>query len=652
MISPRGWRQDIVLAGLLCAVSGVWGAHFWKTWTSQGNRPEFYQSYYEPAVMVACGKGFVTSSPQPSGLADFLERRRDSFDCEELPQGLVVGRNGLVTEAWTYLQYTVGWSWRILGISWSGMSPLFGLFFGVVTSLVYGISRLGMGRPLASLCAIAVASSPLHLINLPHLRDYSKAPFTLALILVLGAIVTLPFKRARLLGLATAYGAILGLGYGFRTDLLINLPLIGVTLFLFVEGSLASNIAWKTAAAGLSFAAFAFISWPVTSAVYKKGGCQWHVALLGLQLPFDDRLHIESPPYDFGYVYADGFVIRGVQGFAERIQPDVARPVYCSHEYDVYSGRYLTAIITTFPADLVARAYASIGQIAQVAYRPIDPPAQAWLSTAFRVRRILLSAFESLGVLLVAASVIVVGAASIRLGLFLLFFVAYFGGYPAIQFQERHFFHLEFIGFWALGFLIEQTVRLAIDWRNGWRPARDERQKAAIGAALVAVTGAVVAVALISTVRAFQQREARDLFRAYIDAPKTPIADPGAPLPALNRSDWRQWPQFVEVDFNQAVCAPKTAVTFRYDVTDRDGDFTRTIELDRIGIGAGPTRVMLPVFESFTGLTFSDSSPGCVLGAYQFSDLHTLPLLLGATLPPGWESLALYGRLGSRARAN
>ena len=33
--------------------------------------------------------------------------------------------------------------------SWSGMGPLFGVFFGATVTLGYGILRLGMGRVLA-----------------------------------------------------------------------------------------------------------------------------------------------------------------------------------------------------------------------------------------------------------------------------------------------------------------------------------------------------------------------------------------------------------------------------------------------------------------------------------------------------------------------
>ena len=638
-----GWRLDLIVALVVLLVSGTWATQFWKTWKGQGNEPEFYQSYFEPAVMVACGKGFVTSNPQPAALGDFLSRRRDSFDCRELPADLVVGREALVTEAWTYLQRTVGWSWRVLGISWSGMGPLFGLFFGAVNALVYAIARLGMGRVLAALCAIAIATSPLHLANLPHLRDYSKAPFTLALIVILGIMVTTPVSRRRLLALATAYGAVLGVGYGFRTDLLINLPLIVAVLFVFLPGRLTANLPLKAAATAVFVATFAMVSWPITSAVYQKGGCQWHVALLGMQSPFDGPLRIASAPYDFGYRYEDGFVIRGVQGFARRTQPEAPRPIYCSHEYDVQSGRQLLAIVLAFPADFVARAYASVIQVVELPFVDAGAPAAAWSWPVFSARQTLIQPLRSAGAWIAIAAVIVAAGTSVRLGFFLVFVLAYFGGYPAIQFQERHYFHLEFIGWWALGFLL-QRAWMFLKAKKGERPVYPHSARLVwLRAATVVLPALIAFVGLMVGARAYQELGARRLFNAYLQAAKDRVPDPATRLTAIAAGDW---PQYVEVDLDESACGPKPAVTFRYDPADADGDFTRTMVIDRRSAAAGPTRILLPVFESFTGLEFSDTRPGCVQGVYRFSDLRPFPLLLGATLPPDWESLPLYARLG------
>ncbi len=643
MRAERDWRVDLAVAAAVLIASSLWATQFWNTWTAQGGKPEFYQIYFEPAVMVACGKGFVVSDHQPKALEDFLWRRRDGLACSDLPADLKVSRYGLYQEAWTYLQYTVGWSWRVLGISWSGMGPLFGLFFGTVTALAYGIFRLGMGRLLAILLSFGVATSSLHLLNLPHLRDYSKAPFTLGLVLILGLIVTRPVRRRTVLILAATYGAVLGFGYGFRADLLIDLPVLVIALFAFLDGGLTRNVMLKAAATALFLATFFVVSWPVTSAVYTKGGCQWHVALLGLQSPFEDQLRINAAPYDFGYRYADGFVIRSVHGFARRTQGEARPPQYCSHEYDVQSARYLMAIVTAFPGDFVVRAYASVLQIVELPFLKLDPPARDWAAPLFAARSVLLQARHSWGALLAVAALFFTSAASVRLGFFLLFFFAYFGGYPAIQFQERHYFPLEFMGWWALGFVMHQAIATLIAVKNGHQEAGQIARRFVYRATAVAIPGVIVCAGLLGGARWYQARQARRLFGAYIAAPKVPLENPGGPLSGVAPGDW---PQLVEVDLDEAACGARPGVTFRYDSGFPDGDFTRTMTIRRSGVLPGPTRIFLPVFERFIGLEFSDARPGCVLGAYRFTDLKAFPLLLGATLSPGWQSLPLYQRLG------
>src|SRR5262249_35173492 len=153
-------------------------------------------------VMIACGHGFVLASPaRPEALSDFLRQRRDSFSCNEIPATQAFGQQDLFQRPWRYLMYFVGGGWRILGISWHGMGPLFGLLFGVSVALAYGLFRLGMGRPLALVGAFAIAISTTHLLNLPHLRDFAKEPFSLALFFILGVLVTAPATFGRIVGL-------------------------------------------------------------------------------------------------------------------------------------------------------------------------------------------------------------------------------------------------------------------------------------------------------------------------------------------------------------------------------------------------------------------------------------------------------------------
>ena len=639
---------DLLIALLLLIASGVWASVFWKDWTAFRGSGVFYQTYFEPAVMVACGKGFVIADVQPKPLEDFLFQRRDALTCEEIPADTQLGTRHLYQGAWRYLLVSVGLAWRVLGISWSGMGPLFGAIFGVVIALAYGIFRLGMGRVLAVAGTVCLAASSMHLLNLPHLRDYAKAPFTLALVLLLGVLVTRPVRRGVILGLSAACGLVLGIGYGFRSDFLVNLPVPIVAIFAFLDGGLFRNLRLKSVAAALFLATFFVVSWPVTSTVYTSGGCQWHVSLLGLQAPFDSDLGIAPAPYDFGYAYSDSYIDRAVNGYYWRSNPTAPGLIFCSHEYDVQSGQYLRALVTAFPADLIARSYASILQVVELPLQNSLPPLNGWFAGLYAVRYWVISQLYDWGLWLAVMAVLVTAASSVRLGAFVLFFLGYFGGYPAIQFQERHYFHLEFMGWWAAGFVVQQAILAA---RGAFRRC-PERRVLIRGVGQAVALGAIAAIFLgggLFTARWYQSRQVSTLLRAYISAPKTSVESIGGPLSGIAPT---AWPQLLAVELDQNACGERPSVTFRYDKTDASQDFTRTVTIMRGSKAPGSTRVFVPVFDRYAGLEVSDARPGCVTGVYRLTDLQPFPILLGATLPPDWESLPLYQRLAKWERSS
>lgn len=666
IILPKySWAEfALVLALFLTSFTG--GTIFWKLFLAWGYHPSFYQQYFEPAVMIACGKGFVVSGTQPVLLVEFLKTQRDSFNCADIPSQTVLGREGLYQGAWRYLLSTVGWFWKFRGVSWSGLGPLIGLFFAVTIVFMYATCRIGMGRLLALFMALGFASSAIHLMNLPHLRDYSKAPFTLALIFILGLLVVLPARRSTVFALAAAYGAVLGIGYGFRTDFLVNLPVFPLVLFAFLPGGFTRNLGQKAVATLIFFTAFFIASWPITSTVYAQGGCQWHVTLLGLQSPFDDALHITHAPYDFGYVYGDRYVQRAVSAFASGSPDAPPGIVYCSHEYDVQSWNLLKTLIIRFPADFMTRSLGAVSQIIDLPFeQSIVRPLQwaefsartLWtVEGLYRLRMRIVTSMQGDGKYLVAAALLILSATSLRLAFFLLFFILYFAGYPAIQFHPRHYFHLELITWWSFGFVADQMFH----WlRSGSHSRIRELTARVVARRVVLFTLAVLAIILLPliTLRWYQQRQATSLFTAYIQTPREPILT-GAVTedghyvvlqPTIERPT-EFLTQFVEVDLNSNSCARTAAVTFRYDPAFPNEDFTRTVSIDHALASAGVTRIFIVLYERFRAVEFSGVQPGCILGVYRLVGLRSLPVLLDATLRPGWERLPLYQRLADWER--
>jgi hypothetical protein len=140
---------DCAIALVLFVAFSTWAAAYWKRITAHG-QPFYYQAYFEPAVMVACGRGFVVSRPQVPAMVPFLLRQVDRFSCDAIPANAPLGTDDLFQlGSWRYLMLTVAATWRLFGVAWSALGPLFGALFGATIVASYAIFRLGMG-PLLS----------------------------------------------------------------------------------------------------------------------------------------------------------------------------------------------------------------------------------------------------------------------------------------------------------------------------------------------------------------------------------------------------------------------------------------------------------------------------------------------------------------------
>src|SRR5262249_1473663 len=217
-----------------------------------GARPEPWVKELGAAIAFACGLGYVDPGYEPTpAVAAFLDKKIDSLDCKELPADLPTQPPNFTQKLYRYMTMSAALVWRIAGVSWTNLSVLFGVLYGLSALAVYGLFRLASGWPLALAGSAMMITSPLQLRYLPQLRDYAKAPFMLTLMLLLGLLVLRPFTVRRTLLMAAAYGVVMGVGLGFRNDLLINLLPFFLTLMFFLPVPLGSRLRTKLAAAVL-----------------------------------------------------------------------------------------------------------------------------------------------------------------------------------------------------------------------------------------------------------------------------------------------------------------------------------------------------------------------------------------------------------------
>jgi hypothetical protein len=643
---------DCTIALLLGVGAAIGGLSYWKRATVNG-QPFYYQNYFEPAVMIACGRGFVVARPQVPAMVPFLRRDTNQFSCDAIPADAPLGTEDLFQlGSWRYLMLAVGWTWRLFGVSWNALGPLFAVLFGATIAVLYGVFRLGMSAMLAAAGAVALSFSAMHLRYLLVLRDYTKAPFTLTLILLVGLLVSGRATWQRVLWIAAGYGAILGVGYGFRTDFLSDVPPFFIALLLFLEGSVLRNLRLKAAAAALCLVVFFVTGWPVISSLNRaRPGCEWHVVLMGFAHSFLPAMGVEAAPYEVNREYLDEYAYANVTSYAARTHPGISHIEYCGVDYGVATRAYLAEAVRRFPADVIVRAYASVRRIVEL---PFTDRANEDVADQVAHNRAY-----GLGLPIVVAAVLLAMAANLRIGLFLLFFVLYFGGVPATQFDARHFFHLEFITVWAIGFLLQRAIdHVPSAVRDRTWPVTI----ASLGRSAAVLTGCIAALAaLLWIARLYQQPAARAFFSDYLAAGREELPMPhghAAEAPPPIRVSPHTDPEtadFVVVDLDASRCGERAAVGFHYDDPMRQ-QFSRVFEVGKDSSPGGLTHIFMPIYERFGRIEFRDSPPGCVQGVFRVRDPSRFSMLLEVMLRPGWRRDPLYQRFrtpdGPRAGAN
>ena len=201
------------------------------------------------------------------------------------------------------------------------------------------------------------------------------------------------------------------------------------------------------------------------------------------------------------------------------------------------------------------------------------------------------------------AFVLAISWSRLRLALFASFVILYFGGYPAIQFCVRHYFHLEFIGWAILAFLAERGIRLVLRSRLEERKPR-RRAKASLRLIACAVLLTSVLLVPLAVLRSYQGGQVTRLLEFYVRSPAEPL-----PLVGSAPGQFRVLPgdrgwlrpgtladgprnpetRFVQAVVNGAACRPGTTLTFRYDPA-RPDDFSYAVPLDGVA-RSGPTRI-------------------------------------------------------------
>lgn len=642
-----------------------------RAYVANGNAPVFYQQEFGPAVLAACGHGFRNPSnpvaaPELATLGTFLLQRTQSFDCGALPHQIATTQLNTFQLESPFLLRLSGWMWMLFGVSWPTLAWLGAIFMGIATAAVYLFFRAAMSDIFAVFLTALWVTSPLHLSQVPHLRDYSKAPFFA--VMLCAVVWTLRSATTRVITVATmaACGAFFGLGFGFRTDVAIYLPMVVVALFFRAPWS-RREVATNCMASVAAVVMFLIVAAPVLGS-YQRSNNVAHWALLGLTDPSRDWLQLRETPYSFGAFYNDSYVAMVLAGFAERQTALNAPLLLGTAAYSTWSDDYYHRLATAFPGDLLSRAWAAVLAVYELPFDQVNVGRPRWIDQgwdwifAWRVSVLellhVVPPFAAVTVLAVAVSV-----ASPRLSPLLLLFAFIVPGMASFQYHDRHVFHLEIISMTAYAWLLSGGARLAMD--RAWLRA-DRIRPAITRAAVVVAILAFIVVTPVVAARSYQQRAVTRLFESYTSAalaslPLESVATGGENLVLVPLPPSPDRPRYVDTNvLSIAVGGPTcdtdvVSLRFVYHAEPPYLNFSRSTAVPVPQSPADTSTLVLPVYSlgersasealRFVGVEVPVDQQPCLQSIARFREPWRFPLLLESLLLPDWRARPKYEML-------
>lgn len=608
------WNRcpDVWTALLLAVIAGAAGyAYLVFTVNTVGYAYKFSTSYLVPSAMYASGHGYIAP---PYGaipaLDAFINEATPKLD---LPANLDV--SGYPKADWFYQDHwylfvSVGWIWRLFGVSWTAYKLLPALFLALTAICAFALFRLVAGRFLSSAGTVVFLASPAVLSVLPALRDFSKAPFILAIFFGLLWLGSRAVSKRTLLLAALALGALNGFGLGIRSDLLVCVPPALAVLALAVKGR-ETPLGWRprVAAIGLFLAAFVVAGSPVLLHKTDQGSSPAHHITCGLAPECNVYLGIEPASYETVYYFGDAYTHALANSYAHRVLGIEEQVPYLTTLSQEGQWGFVADVFLRFPGDLITRMYASTLRILGAGFTRVEAygyPGNVVVDASETIMTPLAVVLEFTKLLLPAIVFLGIAALNLRAAFTGLLLFLFFTGYACLQFHLRHYFHLTLASLWFLAaFLSAWPVA-----RSQWRDAETRR----VALRRVAVF-ALVACALLTVpwygARAFQvwrlarytdqlaaaQTVPLETIRGESDGRTTLLL--ASPIPHAPESNGDQvWE--VQTDYIMVALTPSAEtreLRIEYEAETTFNDFSLTVQVPPAPNGEA-VHYYFPIFQS------------------------------------------------------
>jgi hypothetical protein len=331
-----------------------------------------------------------------------------------------------------------------------------GIIFAMVITLYYCIFRLGMGIALAFIFTILIMGSSIQLDHLIPFWDkyYFRAPFVLSFILITGILIKDPVGPTGILFWAFLLGAILGLGLMIRPDLNVYAIPIILTILFLVPPSKIVNLKFKIMSIFLfiTVTLLFFQTCPRCSLFQSRTS---HALINATTTYEQETAGLKLPKYDWNYLFTEPYTSSLSYGQARVFNPSIL--------YENYGpvDEYAKLLISNFPADILTKSYGVVLKIMEMPFSYLLHPVginNEFILHLYILREKLLSLFSELGFWFCLGAVLLIGTKNLRKGMYLIIMIPPLMLLPAIIHIGYYSFYLEFISFWALGFLLNCLI--------------------------------------------------------------------------------------------------------------------------------------------------------------------------------------------------
>jgi len=518
-------------------------------------------SLLTPAVLFAGGYGLsTTDTDEIPGLNDFILRKAKSFDVKQFPDSFdkqpltnPLGLDHL------YFLYIIGWLWRLFGVHEFLLVYLY-FFMRLCCGLfIYGLCRLGTSRIFSFLTSLLIVTSPAYMDLDISPRDFGKAPFILAFIVVGLWLVLRSHSPWRFLLLSLFTGILLGIGYGVRPDVLICLPMALLVIGVLAKIRARKRPLWHLAGTILLLPSFFFLTRPIFQASALEGNHRLsvHLICIGMLQSIENNLLPADQPYTLmpEGVGGEAPSYSIIKTLAQRNGDSEPLINAYSSEYERFSGKrntfvfidpylfyhgtgyshygrvFLFRLIEYFPADFILRAWRATAVLFQLnnIYAASMPNADAFpgsvLSALIKLQRCLTDHTAHFGMAYFITALIGLASVNLPAALIISLFFLWFAGYPSLQYEFRHAFYLSFIPLLALGFCAENVLKISrAVFLNKTVHTSPLSARIALRRAFLFVLLLLVSYALPLTIlRAYQHSKVTALAEEIKKSPRSPV---------------------------------------------------------------------------------------------------------------------------------